>query len=175
VPAQAQWFSSSKHDGDWWQRYWSSWNENNKWPQQWVGYDRQSVCVPLSMQAEKGWHRMNLIGAVHFDAATNELNPAGVHRVRFILMRQLPERRTIFVERGATAEQTASRVDIVQQAAVAMLPAGELPEVTDTAMILEGSRAEDVDATLKGFDSTRPAPRLPAASSEASNAGENSP
>ncbi len=175
LPAQAQWFSSSKSEHDWWQRYWASWNENNKWPMQWVGYDRQAVCTPLSVQAEKGWHRMNLIGSSHFDTASNELNSAGQRKIRFILTQQLPQRRTIFVERGESADLTATRVDAVQQAAVAMLPAGELPEVTDTAMILEGWPADEIDATLRGFDRTRPDPRLPASSGEASSAGESSP
>lgn len=175
MPAQAQWFSSSKSDHDWWHRYWAGWKENNSWPKQWVGYDRQAVCTPLNLMAEKGWHRMNLIGSFHFDPASNQLNQAGERKIRMILTQQPPERRIIFVERGTTAELTAERVDAVQQAAVAVLPAGELPEVTDTAMILEGWPAADVEATLKGFEKTRPDPRLPAASSEASNVGENSP
>jgi hypothetical protein len=173
LPAQAQWFSSSKCEQDWWQRYWAGWKENNKWPQQWVGYDRMAVCMPLDMMAEKGWHRQNLVGSFHFDQASNELNQSGQRKIRFILTQQLPDRRIIFVERGMTAEMTASRVDAVQQAAVAMLPAGELPEVVDSNMILEGWPANDIDATLKGYERTRPDPRLPAASSEASSAGES--
>jgi hypothetical protein len=172
LPAEAQWCSTSKSGCDWWHRYWASWNENNKWPQQWVGYDRQAVCVPLSLQAEKGWHRMNLLGAAHFDPATNHLNQAGERKVRYILTQQLPERRTIFVERGMTPEFTAERVDAVQQAALAMMPTGDLPVVADSDMILEGWPADDVDAVLKGFDRTRPDPRLPASSTEASNVGE---
>lgn len=175
VPAQAQWFSTSHDEQGWWHRYWSGWKENNQWPKQWIGYDRTAVCTPLDMQAEKGWHRMNLIGSFHFDPTTNELTSAGERKVRFILTQQPPDRRIIFVERANTADLTASRIDEVQQAAVAMLPAGELPEVADTSMILQGWPADDIDATLRNFDKTRPDPRLPAASSEASNAGENSP
>ena len=175
LPAQAQWFGTSKCEGSCWDRYWATWRSNNIWPMQWVGYDRTAVCTPLNMQSEKGWHRMNLLGSYHFSAATNQLNQAGERKVRFILTQQPPERRVIFVERGLTQNMTASRVDAVQQAAVGVLPSGELPEVADTSMILEGWPADDVDATLRSFDKTRPDPRLPASSSEASNAGENSP
>ena len=175
LPAQAQWFSSPEGGHTLWNRYWDGWRANNHWPQQWIGYDRAAVCTPLDISSEKGWHRMNLIGSFHFDPATNQLNAAGEHKVRFILTRQLPQRRIVFVERGMTAEVTASRLDAVQQAAVTMMPAGELPEVVDSNMIMDGSPADEVDATLKGFARTRPDPRLPAASSEASNVGENSP
>ena len=173
IPAQAQWFSSSKcANGDCWDRYWATWRSNNIWPQQWVGYDRMSVCAPLSLQAEKGWHRMNLVGSYHFSAGTNKLNEAGEHKIRFILTKQPPERRIIFVERGMTQNMTAARVDAVQQSAVAMLPGGALPEVAASNMILEGWPAEDVDATLRSFDKTRPDPRLPSSSSEASSTGD---
>jgi hypothetical protein len=173
--AQAQWFGTSNCEKSCWQRYWDGFRENNQWPKQWIGYDRAAVCTPLDLMAEKGWHRMNLIGSYHFDPATNQLNKAGEHKVWYILNQQLPERRTVFVERGTTPAETTERMDAVQQVATRMLPTGELPQVVDTNMILEGSPAADVDATLRGFARTRPDPRLPAASSEASNVGENGP
>jgi hypothetical protein len=173
APAHAQWFSTSKCENSAWQRYWAGWRSNNSWPVQWVGYDRAAVCTPLSIQAEKGWHRTNLLGSYHFDANTNQLNHAGENKIRFILTHQIPERRTIFVERSLSNEVTALRVDAAQQAAVAMLPAGELPAVAESNLVLEGWPAEDVEATLRGFSKSRPSPRLPAASSEASAIGEN--
>ena len=175
LTADAQWFSTPQSEHSAWHRYWAGWRENNDWPKQWVGYDRAAVCTPLDTMTQKGWHRSNLIGSFHFDPATNELTAAGQHKVRYILTRQLPDRRIVFVERGLSANETAARVDAVQQVAVRILPAGELPEVADTNMVMEGTPATDVDATLRGFDATRPTPRLPAASSEASNIGENSP
>lgn len=174
VSAQAQWCESPSAEGSCWQRYWDGFRENNQWPKQWIGYDRAAVCTPLNLMAEKGWHRMNLIGSYHFDPATNQLNKAGEHKVWYVLNQQLPERRTIFVERGATLTETTERMDAVQQVATRMLPTGELPQVVDTNMILEGSPAADAEATLRRFSSTRPDPRLPAASSEASSVGENS-
>lgn len=170
----AQWCESPTAERSAWQRYWDGFRENSQWPKQWIGYDRDAVCTPLNLMAEKGWHRMNLIGSFHFDPATNQLNQTGEHNVWYILHQQLPERRTIFVERGATLAETTERMDAVQQVATRMLPTGELPQVVDTNMILEGSPASEVDATLRSFGRTRPDPRLPAASSEASNVGENS-
>jgi hypothetical protein len=173
TPVHAQWFGTSKGENSAWQRYWAGCRANNSWPAQWVGYDRAAVCTPLSIQAEKGWHRTNLLGSYHFDANTNQLNHAGESKIRFILTHQIPERRTIFVERSLSNDVTAVRVDAAQQAAVAMLPAGELPAVAESNLILEGWPAEDVEATLRGFSKSRPSPRLPAASTEASAIGEN--
>src|SRR5690606_5636783 len=122
---------------------------NNDWPKQWVGYDRMAVCTPLDTMSQKGWHRANLIGSFHFDPATKELTSAGQQKVRYILTRQLPDRRIVFVERGLSANETAARVDAVQQVAVRILPAGELPEVAESNMVMEGTPATDVDATLR--------------------------
>ena len=174
-PCHAQWFSTPECEGNWWKRYWAGFKENNQWPKQWVGYDRQAVCMPLNLMAEKGWHKQNLIGSFHFDQANGELNQAGQHKVRFIMTQQLPERRTIFVERGTSPVLTAQRIDAVQQFAAAMVPVGELPMVAESNMILEGWPAEDADATLQNFAKSRPTPRLPASSSEASNTGTISP
>jgi hypothetical protein len=95
--------------------------------------------------------------------------------VRYILTQQLPERRTIFVERADSPILTAQRMDAVQQAAARILPVGELPMVAESNMIMEGWPADDVDATLQNFAKSRPMPRLPASSSEASNTGTISP
>jgi hypothetical protein len=178
APADAQWFGNTESKGsdcppNWWDKLCSTWEANNMWPQPYVMTAREAVRCPLNLMAEKGWHRQNLLGSVHFEPGSSQLNQAGEMKVRSILTHSPPSRRVLFVERGATPEITTARLDAVQNSAAHMLPMGYIPEVIASNMVVEGTPADDADAVLRGFTRTRPDPRLPATSTESSNAGEN--
>jgi hypothetical protein len=176
VPAQAQWMGKSTSKSScpsWWERTCATWRLNRSWPAPFIAADREAVNAPLVAQAQKGWQRQNLLGAFHFDPQTNQLTRAGELKVREILTQSLPDRRTIFVERALSNQLTAARVDAVQQTAVRMLPAGELPEVAESNLVLDGWPAADVDATMNAFEKTRPDPRIPAISAEGATGGES--
>lgn len=174
VPAQAQWLgkTSSSSCPSWWDKMCSTWKLNHDWPAPFIAADREAVNAPLVAQGQKGWQRQNLLGAHYFDPTTNQLTRAGELKVRQVLTQNLPERRTIFVEKALSGQLTAARVDAVQQAAVRMLPAGDLPEVAESNMIFEGYPAADVDATMNAFEKTRPDPRIPAISAEGASGGD---
>jgi len=135
---------------------------NKAWPEPFLEYDRHAVRDPFRIMESNGWRRQNLLGAHHFDPETGGLTRAGKIRANWILTQAPVSRRTIFVERGANIDATATRVDIVQQYAVQVMPEGQLPDIQETHLIAEGRPAEGVDALRTRYSQTAPSPQLPA-------------
>lgn len=155
---------------DAWHNFWSGvkrdFHRNNCWPDPFVYPDRAGVIQPFAVQVQNGWRLQNLMADHHFDANSQQLTLAGKEKVRWILT-QAPERfRTVFVQRGVSAEQTATRVDSVQQFATNILPAGELPAVEETNLAPRGWPADEINDTFVKYRTTARPPQLPDASSE---------
>jgi hypothetical protein len=72
----------------------------------------------------------------------------------------MPSRRTIFVQRGLTPEQTSNRIRLVYNAAVNMMPPGSMPDVQESDLPNDGWPADDIDAVSRRWNATRPDPRL---------------
>lgn len=140
--------------------------ERNKyWPEPFVYWDRQATRAPLALQINRGWELQNTVGDFHFDRETNQLTAAGEHKVRWIITETPHHRRTVFVQRGATSDETATRIDAVQRSVARQLPEGPLPEVVATLLSPPGAPADVVDRVYRGRDASQPAPVLPASSS----------
>jgi hypothetical protein len=133
---------------------------NTCWPQPFIRPDREAVKQPIWCMIDNGWRRQNLLGDHYFTEDSVALNEAGVLKVRWIMTQAPTMRRTIFVERGMDAEQTAARVDAVQQAATKLAP-GELPEVIETGLAAYGWPADYIESVDQKFRATAPAPRIP--------------
>ena len=166
-PAQAQWFSN------FWSGVHRDYHRNQAWPEPFLRPDREAVSQPFAVMVANGWRRQNLLSDYHFDEDKSVLNLAGEMKLRFILTQMPPNRRIVFVQRGLSPDVTATRIDLVQQAAVVMLPAGSLPEVVESDLPNDGWPADDIDAVARKFQSTRPDPRLKNASSNASSGGSS--
>ncbi len=138
----------------------------NCWPCPYIQPDRQHVYDTMEAQISNGWRRQNLIGAHDFDEKTSELTDAAKLKVRWILT-QVPEhRRTLFVTRGHTQEITDARVAAVENAAMEVLPQGEVPAVQDTHIIAEG-RSAGIVVDIRGrFYESQPQPVLPGSMGE---------
>jgi hypothetical protein len=148
--------------------WWSVWTDacrrdyrrNTCWPQPFIRPDREAVKQPIWCMIDNGWRRQNLVGDHYFTADSVALNEAGVLKIRWIMTQAPTARRTIFVERGMDPEQTAARIDAVQQAAAKLAP-GELPEVIETGLASYGWPADYIESVDQKFRATAPAPRIP--------------
>jgi len=144
---------------------------NNCWPAPFVCPDRQAVREPFVRMVAKGWTRENTLGDHHFEPETGKLTYAGVLKVRKILLLGPIEHRTIYVYRAMKPEETAARVDAVQQLAADTLRTGQLPAVLETNLPAPGWPADQVDNVSRRYRATMPDPRLPAASGEQDSSG----
>jgi len=152
-----------------WHEFWDSvkrdYNRNHYWPHPFVEPDRNHVRAPIETMEANGWRRQNMLGSHHFDPETSKLTRAGRLKVQWILTQAPAHRRSIFVERGANQRVTTARIDAVETTAMATMPMGTFPDVRDTHLVYEGRRADYVDSTLRRFNTSQPAPVLPAAES----------
>jgi len=155
---------------DWFLRFWSGVARDTKrrncWPKPFEVPDREAVRAPISVMISNGWRRQNMLSEHHFDPETGKLNEAGYTKIRWILSEPPQSRRTIFVHVGRDAQETASRVDQVQQLALQLVPQGPLPPVMVTNIPRDlGQPASDVNSIMQKYDSSIPAPRLPSGGS----------
>jgi len=150
--------------------YW----ENSMWPRQYIGPSRRGICQANEAMINNGWRRHNLLGKYHFDAQSDQLTEAGQLKVEWILTQAPAHRRSIYVERTRKAEQTAGRVEAVQELAATMTPTGELADVQETHVRDEGHPALSVDAVFTGFHENRMIPALPQSAAGGSSSEEAS-
>lgn len=154
APAMAQGFHN------FWDRYCIEYKRNQYWPEPFIWADRKAAIAPFGQMVANGWRRQNLISDYHFNDTDTQLNVAGESKVRYILTQMMPSRRTIFVQRGLTPEQTANRIRLVYNTAMNMMPPGSMPDVQESDLPNDGWPADDVDAVARRFNATRPNPRL---------------
>jgi hypothetical protein len=134
--------------------------DNLMWPQQYIGPSRRGICQSFDLMVANGWRRHNLLGQHHFERNSNELSEAGRLKVQWILTKAPPARRTIYIERTLDAQQTAERLEAVQQLA-ADASTGAAPDVRETYVRDHGHPASSVDAIFTGFRNNQIAPMLP--------------
>jgi hypothetical protein len=156
--AQADWTQ------DWngfWHRCELDYLRNSHWPQPFIYPDRDAARAPFETMIVKGWQRQNTLGDYHFDPNTHTLNRAGELRVRAISMNPLPERRTVFVFRGDSADVTAARMDSVQLYTSRLSPQGDLLGVMETPVPPAERAGEQIDQIQTRVISSTPNPVLP--------------
>jgi hypothetical protein len=135
------------------------------WPEPFNHWDRHAALAPWIVQINRGWELQNTVGDFHFNRETNQLTTAGEHKVHWIIYEAPIHRRTVFVQRGATADETATRIDAVQRTVARLMPEGPLPEVMATIMSPPGAPADAIDQVYRGRAAAAPAPVLPSSSS----------
>ena len=137
--------------------------QNSIWPRQYIAPARRGICQSMELMVHNGWRRQNLLGKYHFDPNGDQLTEAGKLKVDWILTQAPPQRRSIFVERAATADQTAQRVQAVQDLAASTSGASTPADVQETHLHDEGHPALAVDAVFTGFTASQRTPSLPTA------------
>jgi len=152
VPAQGQVLENMCRD----------FKRNNCWPKPFVCPDRQAVRAPFVIMVNNGWRRQNILGDYHFKNEHGELTEAGRLKVQWILTQAPEQHRIIFVHRASRQEETAARVDAVQQLASRIVPTGDLPQVMETHLNEAGWSADQIDKINRDFyEKSAPSPRLP--------------
>ena len=144
-----------------------SYIDNLRWPRQYVHPARRGICQSFAMMADNGWRRNNLLGKYHFTPEEEQLSDAGKAKVEWILTQAPAQRRTIFVERTADAQQTADRIQSVQD--LAANGAAGPADVQETHIRDEGHPAGAVDAVFTGFSANQMPPMLPESDSSSSS------
>jgi hypothetical protein len=145
--------------------YHDSYYDSSIWPRQYMAPARRGLCQAFDTMISNGWRRNNLLTKYDFAPEGEGLSEAGRLRLEWILTNAPPQRRTIFVQRGVDAQQTADRVEAVQLLASNINPGGAPIDVQETYMLDEGRPAATVDAVFTGFSANQPAPMLPASTS----------
>jgi hypothetical protein len=143
--------------------------DNSIWPRQYINPARRGICQATELMTRNGWRRQNLLGKYHFDETGEKLTEAGRLKVDWILTQAPPQRRTVYIERAGEAEQTAQRIEAVQQLVTNMTPTGANADVQETHVRDEGHSAATVDAVFTGFSQNQRTPSLPSSSSGGSS------
>ena len=147
---------------------------NVYWPAQYIPAARRSVYSAYDAMTNNGWRRQNLLGTYHFDEHTNELTDAGKLKVQWILTQTPLHRRTIFVERGLSEQDTSTRIASVQHWTGSRSPAVGPVDVQDTHIVAEGRSAGTVDNIFTGFQVNQKPPVLPSTSRASSSSSSAS-
>ncbi len=148
----------------------AGYHANNMWPNQYIPTARCAVNSAYTAMVNNGWRRQNLLGDYHFEEGSNELTTAGKLKSKWILTQAPQDRRNIYVQRGETESETASRIAAVHGWASNQSPNLEPMLVNDTHIVSEGHTAGSVDSIFVGFQTNQPAPVLaPDTSSSAGN------
>jgi hypothetical protein len=151
------------------QKYHDSYYDSSIWPRQYMAPARRGICQAFELTVAAGWRRNNLLGKYDFNPNGEGLSEAGRLRVEWILANAPPQRRTIFVQRGADAEQTAGRVEAVQLLASNFDASLGPVNVQETYMQDHGRPAATVDAVFTGFSANQPLPVLPESTSNSTD------
>jgi hypothetical protein len=138
----------------------------NCWPKPFECQDRQFARTPFALQVIKGWQRQNTIGSQYFDVADGQLNEAGKLKIRWILLEEPAQYRSIYIYAGQSIEETDRRLKSVQAYASQVVPKSDLPMISTTTISDEGWPADRVDMIGRKYQATMPAPRLPAISNQ---------
>lgn len=133
---------------------------NNAWPQPFRGQDAYSVVAPFEVMKRNGWRDNNTLGSVLF--TENQLSEAGRLKVANVLASAPSNYRIVYVQTGATQQDTEARVASVQSALTRMLPEGQLPPIQITSVAPSTSPGAYQTLVHRAIQKTTPSPRLPA-------------
>jgi len=137
----------------------------NCWPKPFVAADRQSVRAPFAAMVANGWQSQNMIGDHHFIENTGNLTPAGKLKISWVLTQAPEQHRTIWVCQGRSPEETAARINSVQETAMAILPDGLMPDILESSTPALGWPASRLDSVGQKFRASTPDPRISAGGS----------
>ena len=145
-------------------------HRNKYWPEPFVMQDRSFVAAPFVVMTQKGWEEQNLMGENYFKKETGELNESGQLKVRWIMTQAPVGYRTVYIERANSPQGTANRMDATRRFADRIAIGGEVPDVRESNMMVNGWPAEYSDMIITKFQQSTPDPRLPA-DADSSSAG----
>ncbi len=144
---------------------------NNCWPEPFVCPDRQAVRAPFNVMVHNGWQLQNTVSNHHFEEESGELTIAGKNKIFWILNHAPKQHRVVYVQKSRDPEITVQRLQMVQALAGVYAPEGTLAMVQATINEPPGWTAERVGSVTRAFESSAPAPQLPAAATSSASTG----
>lgn len=142
------------------QRWGLDWRRNMAWPEPFAEPDRERVRTPFKTQIGKGWMLEATLTDNHFDAETNQLNSAGVAKVKWLVRLPDPNRRAVYILRGDDNPATSARFHSTNAAVERFALQGAKPPVMVSDLAPRGWPAEGVDTIQQQFRASQPAPVL---------------
>ncbi|HBV61510.1 MAG TPA: hypothetical protein DEF45_00660 [Rhodopirellula sp.] len=152
---------------DWnhfWQKMHVGYHRNNAWPAPFNEADAMNVVAPFEMMKANGWRMHNTIGHESFRSGDSALMASGNKRVYWIATQSPQSRRTVFVLRGGSERETASRVAAVRDAISRIDVQGPLPDVQITEVQPHHSPGAWATKINRDWLQNIAAPRLPTSS-----------
>jgi hypothetical protein len=165
--------SSQAYAPSYWDECAAAFHDNLMWPKQYIHPSRRGICAAFAIQANNGWRRNNLLGKYHFNPEDQQLSDAGKAKVDWILTQAPPERRSIFVERAPEPQETANRIQAVQDLASTTGSHGAPVDVQESTLREVGHPAGTVDAVFTGFSANQRPPMLPESGGSSSSSGSS--
>lgn len=157
-----------------WNHFWHNihvgYARNNAWPDPFNEADAAQVVMPFEIMKANGWKMHNTIGHELFRDGDGALLASGHRRVHWIATQAPVSRRTVYVLRGDSQEETEARLDSVRKTISGLQVDGPAPAVLVTNV--EPSSGSGAWATKinREWLEHLTAPRLPEQSSSG-NAG----
>lgn len=153
-----------------WHSFWHGLNvgyaRNNAWPDPFNEADAMQVVMPFEIMKQNGWRMHNTIGHELFREGDGALLAAGSKRVQWIASQAPVSRRSLFVLRGTSPEETKARVASVHQTLASLNLPGQPPQITVTDVEPGASSgAWAVKVNREWLDSL-PIPQLPQTSAQ---------
>ncbi|TWT82510.1 hypothetical protein CA13_39730 [Planctomycetes bacterium CA13] len=119
-----------------WHQFWHQANvdyhRGNAWPDPFNEADAINVVQPFEVMKHNGWRMHNTIGHDLFRQGDGALSASGNNRVCWIATQAPESRRTVYVLRGKSPEETNARVASVRQTLASVHMVGPPPQVIVT-------------------------------------------
>ncbi len=119
-----------------WNHFWHNlhvgYHRNNAWPDPFNEVDAADVISPFEIMKANGWKMHNTIGHELFRGGDGALLASGYRRVHWIATQAPTARRTVYVLRGNSQQETDARVDSVRHTLANLYVNGPTPAVLVT-------------------------------------------
>jgi hypothetical protein len=119
-----------------WREFWHNlhvdYARNNAWPDPFNEVDANMVMAPFDVMKANGWRMHNTIGHELFRTGDGALLAAGHKRIHWIATQAPTARRSVYVMRGASDEETQARVAAVRNTLANVNVIGPAPAVLVT-------------------------------------------
>ncbi|QDT01683.1 hypothetical protein K227x_00500 [Rubripirellula lacrimiformis] len=148
-----------------WHTFWHNmhvgYHRNNAWPDPFNEVDAAQVAAPFEVMKHNGWRIHNTIGHELFRESDGALLASGNRRVHWIASQSPQTRRSIYVVRGGSPEETQARVASVQQTLTGLNLHGPVPPVMVTDVEPGTSSGAWANKVSREWLEHLPLPQLP--------------
>jgi hypothetical protein len=137
IATMAVMITATSASADWnsfWHNLHVGFHRNNAWPDPFNEADAIQVVTPFEIMKANGWKMHNTIGHELFRPGDGALLASGHNRVHWIATQAPANRRTVFVLRGGSQQETEARVESVHQTLANMHFEGPTPDVLVTTV-----------------------------------------